>query len=123
MAIVMEGSSTSVFVVKNGVVATPPNSHRILPGTTRDATLSLANNVMPVEIRTISIDELRAADEGVDFRRDSRRPASDEYRRCAGRQRSPRPRVAAYGGFLRQAPAGPGRQPRLHALTRDFGLT
>ncbi|MFC4308411.1 D-amino acid aminotransferase [Steroidobacter flavus] len=60
---VMEGSSTSVFVVKNGVVATPPNSHRILPGTTRDAALSLANNVMPVDIRRISVDELRNADE------------------------------------------------------------
>lgn len=60
---VMEGSSTSVFIVKNGVLSTPPNSHRILPGTTRDAALSLATNVMPVEIRSFSVDELRAADE------------------------------------------------------------
>lgn len=60
---VLEGSSTSVFVIKNGVLATPPNSHSILPGTTRDAALSLATNVMPVEIRSVSIDELRAADE------------------------------------------------------------
>ena len=60
---VMEGASTSVFVIKNGVLATPPNSHRILPGTTRDAALSLATNVMPAEIRSVSIDELRAADE------------------------------------------------------------
>lgn len=60
---VLEGSSTSVFIVKNGVLATPPNSHRILPGTTRDAALSLATNVMPAEIRSLSLDELRAADE------------------------------------------------------------
>lgn len=60
---VLEGSSTSVFIVKGGVLVTPPNTHRILPGTTRDATLSLATNVMPAEIRSISIDELRAADE------------------------------------------------------------
>jgi D-alanine transaminase len=60
---VMEGSSTSVFVIKHGVLATPPNSHSILPGTTRDAALSLATNVMPVEVRSISVDELRAADE------------------------------------------------------------
>lgn len=60
---VMEGASTSVFIVKNGVLATPPNSHRILPGTTRDATLSLADGTMPVQIRKISIEELRAADE------------------------------------------------------------
>jgi D-alanine transaminase len=60
---VLEGSSTSVFIIKNGVLATPPNSHRILPGTTRDAALSLATGVMPVEVRSLSIAELRAADE------------------------------------------------------------
>lgn len=60
---VIEGSSTSVFVVSRGVLATPPNSHRLLPGTTRDAALSLATGVMPVEIRKISVQELRAADE------------------------------------------------------------
>lgn len=59
----LEGSSTSVFIVSGGVLITPPNSHRILPGTTRDAALSLATGVMPVEIRKIGIDELRAADE------------------------------------------------------------
>ena len=60
---VLEGASTSVFIVVQGVLVTPPNSHRILPGTTRDAALSLATDVMPVEIRSISLDELRAADE------------------------------------------------------------
>lgn len=60
---VLEGSSTSVFVAKNGTVATPPNSHRILPGTTRDATLELSTGVMPIEIRPIRLEELRAADE------------------------------------------------------------
>lgn len=60
---VLEGSSTSVFVVSGGVLITPPNSHRILPGTTRDAALSLANGVMPVEVRSICVEELRAADE------------------------------------------------------------
>lgn len=60
---VLEGSSTSVFIVRGGVLITPPNSHRILPGTTRDAALSLATDVMPVEVRGIAIEELRAADE------------------------------------------------------------
>jgi D-alanine transaminase len=60
---VMEGSSTSIFVVRNGTVATPPNSRRILPGTTRDAALELANGAMPVQIRRISVEELRRADE------------------------------------------------------------
>lgn len=60
---VLEGSSTSVFVIKGGVVATPPNSHRILPGTTRDAALALAKERAKVEIRKITLDELRKADE------------------------------------------------------------
>lgn len=60
---VLEGSSTSILIVKNGVLITPPNSHRILPGTTRDAALELATGSMPIEIRSVSLDELRAADE------------------------------------------------------------
>jgi D-alanine transaminase len=60
---VLEGSSTSVFVVKNAVVATPPNSHRILPGTTRDAAVAIAKERVQVEIRKITLDELRQADE------------------------------------------------------------
>jgi D-alanine transaminase len=60
---VLEGSSTSVFIVTGGVLITPPNNHRILPGTTREATLSLAAKLMPVQIRAISLEELRAADE------------------------------------------------------------
>jgi D-alanine transaminase len=60
---VLEGSSTSIFVVKNGSVATPPNSHRILPGTTRDTAIQLATGLMPVEVRRIGVEELRGADE------------------------------------------------------------
>lgn len=60
---VLEGASTSVFIVSSGVLVTPPNSHRILPGTTRDAALSLAKGIMPVAIRSVSVDELRAAAE------------------------------------------------------------
>jgi D-alanine transaminase len=60
---VLEGASTSIFVVTNGVVVTPPNSHRILPGTTRDAALELANGAMHVEIRRITLPELYAASE------------------------------------------------------------
>jgi D-alanine transaminase len=38
-----EGSSTTVHVIKNGVIHTPPNSHQILPGTTRDVVTELAD--------------------------------------------------------------------------------
>ena len=37
-----EGSSTTVHVISNGVIHTPPNDHRILPGTTRDVVTELA---------------------------------------------------------------------------------
>lgn len=60
---VLEGASTSIFVVSNGVLITPPNSHRTLPGTTRDVALELATGVMPIEIRSIAVPELRSADE------------------------------------------------------------
>ena len=37
-----EGSSTTVHVIARGVIHTPPNGHRILPGTTRDVVRELA---------------------------------------------------------------------------------
>ena len=40
-----EGSSTTVHVVKNGVIHTPPNGHHILPGTTRDVVTELADRL------------------------------------------------------------------------------
>ena len=60
---VLEGSSTSMFIVKRGEIVTPPNSSRILPGTTRDAALELADGRHAGGDPTIALDELRAADE------------------------------------------------------------
>lgn len=60
---VLEGASTSVFVVLDGTLLTPPNSRRILPGTTRDAALDVIGTRFPVQVRSISIDELRRAEE------------------------------------------------------------
>lgn len=61
---VLEGSSTSVFIVTRETLATPPNTQRILPGTTRDAALELAAaSTLSVEIRRICVDELHRADE------------------------------------------------------------
>ncbi len=60
---VREGSSTSVFVVSDGTIVTPLNSQRILPGTTRDAVLELAQGNIPTQVRSISVDELLRADE------------------------------------------------------------
>jgi D-alanine transaminase len=59
-----EGSSTTVHVVKNGVIYTPPNGHHILPGTTRDVVTELAD-LLSIRNTSASISEaaLRGADE------------------------------------------------------------
>lgn len=60
-----EGSSTNVFIVKNGVVITPPLSHKILPGITRQLLLSILrqHSTLKVEERPVSKNELLVADE------------------------------------------------------------
>jgi D-alanine transaminase len=59
-----EGSASNVFAVVRGVIVTPPKSHLILPGTTYDVVLELAQQAgMPVEVRPVGEPELRAADE------------------------------------------------------------
>jgi D-alanine transaminase len=60
---VLEGSSSSVFVVRAGVVATPPDGPEILPGTTRDAILELCAGNPRSDVRPVTRNELQAADE------------------------------------------------------------
>ncbi len=59
-----EGSSTTVHVIEDGAIYTPPNGHHILPGTTRDVVGELAARLkLRSESRRITEAELRAADE------------------------------------------------------------
>lgn len=59
-----EGSSTTVHVIKGGGIHTPPNSHHILPGTTRDVVTELAARCgIPSAGRRVTEEELRGADE------------------------------------------------------------
>ena len=59
-----EGSSTTVHVVKGGIIRTPPNCQHILPGTTRDVVTELASRVsLPCESGRITEAALRDADE------------------------------------------------------------
>jgi D-alanine transaminase len=59
-----EGSSTTVHVVKGGVIHTPPNGHHILPGTTRDVVTELASRLsVRGESGRVTEAELRTADE------------------------------------------------------------
>jgi len=60
---VTEGSSSTVFVVTGEKLLTPPNSHRNLPGTSRDALLELARGWLVSEIRAIRADELTDCEE------------------------------------------------------------
>lgn len=60
---VTEGSSSTVFIVGDGRLLTPPNDCSVLPGTSRDAVLELAAGWLPSEVRNFTVDELRGAQE------------------------------------------------------------
>ena len=61
---VNEASAANVFVVRDGVALTPPVSDDLLEGVTRKALLELlANEGIPVEVRSIDRSELYVADE------------------------------------------------------------
>jgi D-alanine transaminase len=59
-----EASASNVFAVRGGKLLAPPKSHLILPGITYDVVLELAAaDGMPVELRAVSEQEVRGADE------------------------------------------------------------
>lgn len=59
-----EGSAANLFVVRDGVILTPPVSDDILEGVTRRAIIGLAGDLgIPVEVRSIDRSELYVADE------------------------------------------------------------
>jgi D-alanine transaminase len=59
-----EASASSAHVVKGGTIVTPPQTHAILPGTTRGVLFELAARAgIPSERRAVTEAELRAADE------------------------------------------------------------
>jgi D-alanine transaminase len=61
--LLLEGSSSSVFLCVGGTLVTPPNSHRILPGTSRDAVLELAEGWLPFEICDVQVRDIAGCDE------------------------------------------------------------
>jgi D-alanine transaminase len=61
--LLMEGSSSTVFLCVGGTLVTPPNDHRILPGTSRDAVLELAQGWLPSEVCEVEARVLENADE------------------------------------------------------------
>ena len=62
---VVECSGDNIFIVKNGVVVTPPASAGALKGVTRNASIELIKNKLNIELREelISTYDLYTADE------------------------------------------------------------
>ncbi len=61
---VTEGSSSNIFIVKNGIIKTPVKDNQLLPGITRDLIVEIAKqNKLAIEETSISEDELFNADE------------------------------------------------------------
>ena len=60
-----EGSTCNAYIVKDGVISTPPLDNHVLPGVTRHILLDLLqkNDSMRIEERVILMDEVFAADE------------------------------------------------------------
>lgn len=59
-----EGSSSNVFIVKDGKILAPPKNNLVLPGITYDVVLELAQaNGLPCEVRPVSKHEVLSADE------------------------------------------------------------
>ena len=59
-----EGAASNVFIVKNGLIRTPPKDNKLLPGITRDLIVELAkSHNLPIEETAISEKEFLQADE------------------------------------------------------------
>ncbi len=59
-----EGASCNFFIVEKGVIVTPPKSHSILTGTTRELIVELAaENAIPLKEEEIGYQRLISADE------------------------------------------------------------
>jgi len=60
----LEGAASNLFIVKDGVLITPPKGNELLPGITRDLVLELAeNNTINYKEDSITLEDLQNADE------------------------------------------------------------
>ncbi|MEN8213488.1 MAG: D-amino acid aminotransferase [Pseudomonadota bacterium] len=63
-AIATEGAASNLFIVRDKLLITPPNSDRLLPGITREIVLALAKrHGIPFAEASISAEDLLTADE------------------------------------------------------------
>lgn len=62
--IVTEGTASNVFIIKDGIISTPPTGQTLLPGITRDLVIEIARNAnIKVQERHLNEAELYGADE------------------------------------------------------------
>ena len=62
--LVTEGTASNLFIVKDGALITPPNSHKILPGVTRIVIERVArNHHIPMIEKDLTLTDLQTADE------------------------------------------------------------
>jgi len=61
--IVIEGTSSNVFIVKDGIVITHPITNKLLSGITREIVLELAEESFEAKEETYTVEELYDADE------------------------------------------------------------
>jgi D-alanine transaminase len=60
----IEGAVSNLFIVRDGLIITPPKGPQLLPGITRDLVLELAESAgLPYAEASIGLDELLSADE------------------------------------------------------------
>ena len=62
-SVVLEGTTSNVFIVTGGVVRTAPISAGLLPGVTRNKVLRIARKVGKVKEERFTVEELAGADE------------------------------------------------------------
>ena len=110
-----EASAANLFMVRDGVVITPPVYDDILEGITRKAMIQLATDAgLPVESRSIDRSELYVADEvflcgtGVQVS-----PVVEVDHRPIGHGRGRSDRDAHQGSLLRRGPRAPAGVPEL----------
>jgi D-alanine transaminase len=84
-----EASASNVFIVKGGVIQSPPKTHLILPGITYDVIVELARaNGLPIEFRDIPEADVHAAAE-IWVSSSAERCSRSSVRRQARRRRPP----------------------------------
>ncbi len=91
-----EGSSSAVFVVKNGAIATPPASRERLPSITREVVGDAIGALdLPFVEREIAASRTRRHGRNLDCKRNPRSARDHAARWRARRRRTARPRLEA----------------------------